>query len=305
MARLTSSQQRQILREAARQLRAGGRRGVFSNLGKKFGPFGELLGILVDAFAGGRNPGRQDVDDAIQLLLDQGFQVSPGPAPPGPDPEPPVQAPPVHGPIRVRGGVIPAEPTTAPAFTTRVRRAAEAWPAEHTVETLPVRVRGAYDLIPPDVDGFSPLILTPQSSNVYGVMFDYENQILYVQFRAPGEPIGYKESVSVCSGKRYKVAIRPNIPGPIYSYGGAGRPVPTEIFDELATSSTPGRVVWDRLRVCGSHWQHQFPYSLTDIPSGQYVPRKATRRGLRVRTVPTVGVGRRGGRRSTMPERIR
>jgi hypothetical protein len=299
MSRLTSAQQRQILRSAARQLRTQGARrgGIFSALGRRFGQFGELLGIVVDVLAGDRSPGRRDLESAIELLVNQGFQITPGPLPPTLPTEPPIQAPPVVHPSPIRTRTTPS--------TRRRRPRAEPWPAEHTVQPLPMRVRGAFESIPEDVEDFSPWILTPQSSNVYAVAYDYGNQILYVQFRADGAPIGYKDSVSICSGKSYKVGIRPNVPGPIYSYGGAGRPVPESLFDEFARTRSPGKVVWDKLRVCGSQYQHQFPYTLTDVPTGQRVPRKATKRGLRVRNVPTVGIGRRTSRQSTLPERIR
>lgn len=295
MPRLTPSQQRNIIRNATRELRGSGRQGVFRALGGRFGGLGELIGILGDILAGGRRPNRRHLEDAVRILSEEGFQVSPG----GPPEAPPVivQPPPVvrrvqtvATPATAPRGVPPQPPPGIPA---------DPWPAEHTVRILPRRIRGVYDAIPGDFDTFEGWILTPQSSNVHAVA--YHDGILYVQFRAPGKPTGYKDGISLCSGKAYKIGIRPDVPGPIYSYGGAGRPVPHAVFTQIATARSPGKQVWDKLRVCGSPWQHQYPYTLTDVPQGQPIPRKATRRGLAVRNVPTVGLGRRGYRPSSLP----
>lgn len=290
MARMTPNQQRRLLNDATRQIRSQGRRGgIFSRLGRKFGPFGELLGILADILAGGRGPSRRDIQDAIGILNESGYPVQP--APPGPILEPPVQVP--------RRGGAPTQPTVpTPPVTTRRKRAAEPWPEEHTVQILPTRLRGAFESIPADITGFSPWLFFPASSNVHAALYDYENGVLYVQFRAEGKPIGYREGISICSGKAYRYGVRADVPGPIYSYGGAGRKVPPELFAELARARSAGKFVWDKLRECGSQWQHKFPYTLTDVPAGQNVPRKSTRSGLRVRSVPTVGLGRRSSRRS-------
>lgn len=308
MPRLNRSQQRRIIQNATRELRRNRGRsrsgGLFQTLGGRFGPLGELIGMLGDILAGGRRVTRRNIEDAVRILSEQGFEVHPG----GPPEAPPivVQPPPVvRGPRGVPTTAPEPDPVVRPRAPQPRQPAATPWPAEHTVQTLPTRLLGAFERPPSDVTGFSPWVFFPESSNLHAAIYDYDAGVLYIQFRAAGKPIGYKDGVSLCSGKAYKIGIRADVPGPIYSYGGAGRKVPPEIFEQLVRARSAGKVVWDKLRVCGSQWQHRFPYTLTDVPQGQNVPRKATRRGLRVRTVPTVGLGRRGGRQSTLPERVR
>lgn len=324
--RLTPYQQKQILETALKYARRGGTSrtrggagGMFHRLGQQFGPFGELLGMVVDILSGtSREPQRRDVEDAIKLLTEHGYRVTPGPTPP---PAPGVTEFPEPPPVIVRP-TRPVRPGRAapPPVSTRTRGrvpprpaaepgpeepAAEIWPEEHGVQVLPTRIRGAFEQIPKDVEGLSPWILTPDSSNVFGFLFDYQNGILYVQFRAAAKPTNYKTMVNSCNGKEYKVGIRPNVEGPIYSYGGAGNRIPESKFREFAAAYSAGQWVWQNLRVCGSNFAHRYVYTLTDVPTGQSVPRHATRRGLRTRTVPTVGLGRRRGRLSTLPESIR
>lgn len=295
MARLTPAQMRAAVRNATREARRAGSRarsgGLFQTLGAKFGAFGELVGMLGDILAGGKRPTRTNIADAVQILSEQGFPVAP--TPPGE-----VLAPPVIRPVR---GVQPVAPVAQPG----VGEAAEPWPEERSIGILPHRILGAGETVPAGVEGFSPWLYFPNSSNLHAALYDYDRQVLYLQFRAPGKPIGYKDGISLCTGKEYKIAIRPDVPGPIYSYGGAGRGVPPEVFNQLVSARSAGKVVWDKLRVCGSQWQHKYVYSLVDVPQGGSVPRRATRRGLRVRSVPTVGLGRRGYRQSTLPERVR
>jgi len=291
MAKLRPSQQRRILKESERSARAN--RPRISRILKRLGPIGGLIQAIADAIAGSsQQPSQLDIDQAVDILRGQGFEVrAPG------DPEPP----PIPGQVRQ----VPAAPTPprVRGATSERRPPAEVFPEESTLQTLPVRVRGAFESIPADVEGFSPWILV-DSSNVYAVAYD-DIGILYVAYRAEGKPIGYKQGISICSGKEYRIGIRAPVPGPVYSYGSVGRPVPKSIFNTLVSTRSPGKVVWDQLRQCGSQHEHKYVYSLVDVPVGQPVPRKATRRGLRIRNVPNVGLGRRGSRRSTLPERIR
>lgn len=163
-------------------------------------------------------------------------------------------------------------------------------PPEHDIElsgrgTLGYDAAGTPGLI-------SREILTPGSSNVYSFVFEQENQtsgILYVTFKAwhPGQ-----------KGKR------PNTAGPTYAY----YDVPVRRYEAFASmaATTAGGAVWEFLRVRGSKWDHRFPYRLVAgvlIPSGgQYVPRKATRRGFKKRALANQGTGRRGFVESSLPE---
>lgn len=307
---LSPRQQREILRNAIQYAKGTKAGGWFSRLGQKFGAFGEVLGMVVDILSGGghREPSRRDVSDAIDLLGHHGFRVQPGPSPPGPQPPPP---------IIVGSNLQRPSRSQAPAITTRVRGVpvvppvrpelefpAEIWPEEQIISTLPTRVRGAFDMMPKDVTGMSPEILL-ESSNIYSVAFDEDEGILYVRFRAEGAPIGYKTMTSICSGKEHKVGIRAAVPGVLYAYGSAHRRMTMQDFQAFISAHSPGQHLWSNYRVCGSQWEHQVPYSIVDAPQGHSIPRRATRRGLRVRSVPNVGMGRRGFRSSTLPERLR
>lgn len=307
--RLTKSQQQAVQRIAMRYARANRetRRSMMDILGQKFGAFGELIGMIADLFSGGTGaPRGRDIGDAVKILTEHGYRV----VPPGTIPEPPVQG--VRRPersrppaitTRTRGGVIPPLPAQ-PADAGEPQEPAEEWPEEVGIKVLPARIRGAYDLVPSDVEGLSPEIETPESSNVFSLQYDYEEQILYVRFKADSKPIGYREMTSICSGAKYRCAIRPHVPGPLYSYGGRGHKITPEQFASFVGAASKGQHLWKHYRVCGSTWEHQMPYTLVSTQD-TYIPRKATRRGYRVRTVPTVGMGRRGGQRSTLPERIR
>lgn len=304
---ISRQRQQMMLRQAlryARKTSLGG--GMFHRLGQRFGPFGELLGMIVDLISGGaQRPSRRNIDDAIRLLTEQGYRVIP--EPPTPPAQPPVQGvqrptraqPPVIS-TRVRGPAIP----TSPGPDIPREEAAEIWPEEHGLQVEPTRIRGAYDLVPEGVEGLSPEIETPESSNIYSLQYDYNEGILYVRFKAEGNIIGRKIMTSICSGKEYMCQIRDHEPGPLYSYGGRGHKITPDQFAAFVGATSKGQHLWQHYRVCGSTWAHQVPYTMVSTVS-DYVPRKATRAGLRVRTVPTVGHGRRGGRLSTLPERLR
>jgi hypothetical protein len=120
--------------------------------------------------------------------------------------------------------------------------------------------------------------MTPGSSNVYGYYFERESRttgILYVTFLATG-------------GRGS---------GPTYAY----YTVPVRKFQDFqrATASSAGGAVWDYLRIRGTTWGHQHTYRLVSV-SGDYVPRKATRRGFAARAITDPGTGRRAYRRNTL-----
>lgn len=174
--------------------------------------------------------------------------------------------------------------------------------AEHADYT-----RGA--MVPPsegEVDVFADMIMTPESSNVYGFTYDEVRGVLYVVYRAPLDPVGERRWTNSCTGEDYTLQVRPFVPGPMYAYGGRSRPVPKWMFEELKGASSKGTWVWDRLRVCGSFYEHQFPYTLASpaMEGILYVPRKATRKGFRVRSVATIGKGRRSYLTSNLPDNL-
>ncbi len=186
------------------------------------------------------------------------------------------------------GGDPPGRPPTT----------GDEWPDEHGIP-LVGRDSASYD--PESMEAIlNREIRTPESSNVYSFVFEEETDprgrfqersgILYVTFR-PWYP-----------GMEH----RPNGPGPMYAYFD----VPWRkyrAFAAAATNQSAGGAVWEYLRVRGSKWDHRFPYRLVggvQVPTGGlYVPRKTTQWGLRQRTLPTPGTGRRGFVRSSLPER--
>lgn len=148
---------------------------------------------------------------------------------------------------------------------------------------------------------FDNAIETPQSSNVYSFAYDAEEGSLFVVFKA--------------GGKKDSRGHRPHVEGAMYVYGGKLRPVPPVVYGDMVHRASKGKVVWDRLRVKGTVWGHQYPYRLVQGDfhhagfqdrKDEYVPRKATRKGFAVRQVAYTGVGRRGGQvKSTLPARRR
>ena len=251
---------------------------------------------MVDTTAS-RNLSRE-VESAIRLLREQGYDVTPSLR--GPLTPPPVTGPEVR---RVQPVKRPGE---------------SPWPAEHPMAS-PVRT------LPSGLDeGEMVWHQTPESSNVYAFAYDKTEHILYVQYKANGEPNGKRRGTNSCTGEEYTYGVRPHAPGTIYSYGSRAKPVPEAIYSAMKSSASKGKFVWQNLRVCGSHWRHQYPYQVASVPmprdrSQPYVPRKAigpqhvtitdddnneydttmTDR-FRVRTVPVVGVGRRQAYPSTI-----
>lgn len=129
--------------------------------------------------------------------------------------------------------------------------------------------------------------LTPGSTNVYGYYFEFEScttGILYVTFLAD-----------------YRGEKREG-PGATYAY----YTVPARKYHQFqeAAASSAGNAVWDFLRIRGTIWGHQHQYRLVQV-HGDYIPRKATKKGYRTRHLLAIGeTGRRSYRRSTLPERL-
>ena len=194
-------------------------------------------------------------------------------------------------------------------------------PDEQRVQTFPSsRRRAALEAVNEwEAPGFlkqadilSSMIETPQSSNVYAYGYDPQTQILYVQFKAGESPKVWYERQNSCSGETYWCGIRPHVPGPIYAYGSRARPVPESVFNAMMMADSKGEFVWQYLRVCGSHHEHRYPYTLVSPDTNHqgannlYVPRKAWKGGYRTRTVAAPGRGKRPFERSTLrPSRIR
>lgn len=309
---------RQALRYASGKIGRSLRRQLRSMFGAALG---DLLAEMADIFAGGGRVTEQDINDAKELLEASGYRVSAKPPGPEADPVPPPIAP-KHSPQ------FPPEPPDGPApgptppssepprgstgqkpvpNLRDIIQQDDDYPEEHTIDT-----RKLSAVLDPGEGIWANEIETPESSNVYSIAYDEDQKILYVTFKAMGR-------VDRTTGKR------PHRRGATYFYGGRLRGIPAHIWSEFKAAASKGGFVWDYLRVRGTIHGHHYPYGLVsgDMSSGtMYVPRKATRRGLRSRSVvaaaPTVGQPRsasgRAGRvsarrrtveRSTLPDRLR
>lgn len=324
--------QERLIREATNLATGRYHGGIASQLGSTFGPVGRLLGGLIEVFSGGKEATDQDIIRSIAQLVRSGFEVRPGvvdaelvqAVTPG---APPVwrSGPP---PILTPQDIIDAELVTTgrPPIVSTVptigrpgsgTRGGGSGIQQPTPSEIARTRRGRDNFIDPIIaapsfqgdespqDFIGNMILTPQSSNVYGFNYDERNKILYVQYNAPARPYKYTEKVSSCSGETYTMGHRRHVPGPIYAYGSRAQGVPKHVFDEMKATTSKGEFVWQKLRICGTIHGHQYPYILI-APTmmgdgGVYVPRKATRFGYRVRTVPVAGLRRRGFHRSNLP----
>lgn len=125
------------------------------------------------------------------------------------------------------------------------------------------------------------------SSNVYAYGFEQESAsmgILYVTF------LDYDPNAKQ----------KTNGPGSTYAYYNFPL-LKYKQFQQMA-ASTAGGAVWDYCRVRHSVYEHQHTYRLIQV-HGEYVPRKATRKGFQSRSVPVPGIGERGFVRSTLAPR--
>lgn len=152
-------------------------------------------------------------------------------------------------------------------------------------------------------------VLTPQSSNVYSFGYDKETSTLYVTFKA--HELGDKVTSSQSDGGRRQlhgkagatVGRKTNAAGAMYAY----LDVPQRVFVRFMHAASKGKFVWDELRIRGSIYGHQYRYQLVHAMLTEhkghrveYVPRKATRKGFRVRSNAEPGVGRRSAVRSAL-----
>jgi|GEM_PF-2711310 len=161
------------------------------------------------------------------------------------------------------------------------------------------------------------VVMTPQSSNVYS--FTYHRPAgqklgtLYVSFKAPildGDKVHKRKNRvgwNELGGEKGAIKGKSNTEGPTYAYFG----VPPGIFTQMKLASSKGKFVWDKLRIRGTIYGHQYRYSLVNaalidhdgIPMW-YVPRRATSDGFKTRAIASTvqREGRRGYFVSTLPE---
>lgn len=157
-------------------------------------------------------------------------------------------------------------------------------------------------------------ITAPESTNVYSFAYDPNTSTLYVTYKG----VKLNEGVKTTRGRigrgqgkhQFKgergatLAGRTNMPGATYAY----LDVPARVFTRMKHASSKGKFVWDELRVRGTIYGHKYRYQLVQgalVTQGSfhgiYVPRRATRKGFRVRTEAGMGRGRRGFAMSALP----
>lgn len=242
----------------------------------------------------------------LQQIQRQELLDAPVPPQIGPTPPPP------PGPVPLdtdSGGVIP------PPFPAGRRQVSDEWieeflrrkqqkaldeEAEDEIEIL----GRSYDYDEEDFAMISQGAVQVSSSNVYSYFWQPESKtmgVLYVTFLAPAP------------GKQ----MPRQGPGPTYAYYG----VTTQKYRAFRkqAAESPGKAVWDHLRVRGTIFGHQVQYRLIAV-TGDYIPRKATKAGFRTRYLKPVGrpgqvnarlprnatqkereLARRGFRKSTLP----
>lgn len=296
------------------------------------GSIGGFVRTLLRDLFGSANVSHRDVLSAINTLRESGFTISPG----GAVQPPPVVPPPVQSPAS-RGRTVTPPPVQRPPFDRRPPRdrhpqppetrqpltspQREAPPEPPGTATAPQRQPAWNEPpLPGDPSPFGQEILSPQSSNVYSFSFvphgtnraAKSTGTLFVTFKANKLNAG---NVSTGKGRRGglnqlrgrlggTVSGKTNERGPMYAYLN----VPTRLYQQMVRASSKGKFVWDNLRIRGTVYGHKFTYQLVsgsvtiqDGVSGTYIPRRATRRGFAVRSVATVGTGRRGFQSSTLP----
>lgn len=120
---------------------------------------------------------------------------------------------------------------------------------------------------PPDRPDGAIEMMPVSSSNVHSIGYSEARLILRVRY------LGQKGD-----GSR-------GGPGPLYEYRG----VPKRVWEILRDAGSVGAAIWDKLRIRGSAFGHQFDYSLIGVGDDNNVPRKQTGLGLNPREIEQGG----------------
>lgn len=207
-----------------------------------------------------------------------------------------------------RDGLTEIAEILAKRFTSPAKAPPAQATEEDRDEETPIEVLGRGDIGAwPDIDEFvAGERLTPNSSNVFSYFWKPDGPI------SGKHPVqGNRNGTLFVTFKLWHPGMakgaRPNQAGPMYAYSNV--PLSKYVAFENSATGSAGSAVWDYLRVRGSRSGHQHPYRLVAgalVPhGGQYVPRKATAKGYRSRSLATPK--RRGGgvQRSTLaPQRF-
>ena len=138
------------------------------------------------------------------------------------------------------------------------------------------------DLVEPEKIGYT--FFAPESTNVYSYRYDHLNKNLYVTYRV------YRK-IERGSDQR------PNEPGVTYQYFNVPVAVWHQFRNKARSDRRGGEEVWDHLRQRGTIFGTQYHYSLVEPQESggrTYVPRRATRKGLKRRAVIDIRNTRRG-----------
>jgi len=279
----------------------GSRQGLDA-LYRQLGPVGQILKSLLES-PQAKAPGvRADVQAAMDLLRSFGHETIP---PKG-----------TAGPARERGLQAAMQALSEEGLLggPETRGMPPAMPEEQATDAIMLPEEEGPTSRNDMIQAFENEIRTPGSSNVYGFSFQRESRtrgILYVTYQAP-----------ILRGSRITKGPKHGIPGAIsgsrgaYARGGSGKPgamygyynVPVSVYQGMKNAASAGKFVWDKLRVRGTIEGHQYQYNLVDAATivqndvtGEYIPRKATKRGFVKRSLAIPGTGKRAYWESTLP----
>lgn len=285
------------IEEFARQVGTHG--GDLSALQRRLMPFGRAGAFLARMLSGGRRMSQAEAEVAAQVIDAIGS---------GSMPTPQALRDLDDAMSRASGGGLPSvhgqsQPIQGPPQTVAAGSPPQNVPAGQT--------------------DWSPLVRTPNSTNVFSIQYHYPSKTLYVRFLAPdlnpdaithGRSKGGLPAIKGTPGMT--VMGQSSAAGPLYAYYA----VPKLVFQQLLSVAhqggqvgpgvkSPGTGVWELLRIRGSRWAHHFKYRLIEGsehvgPRGQkyyYVPRKITENGYRSRSM---NIGRQWAR-SSLPATAR
>lgn len=147
---------------------------------------------------------------------------------------------------------------------------------------------------------FSEQHMVLNSTNVYSYMYDFFNNTLFVTYRAYSK-VKKSSQWDTAGGDQ-----RPNSQGVTYAYFH----VEERQYLRMRGYASKGEYVWDSLRKRGTIAGTQYEYSAVDPQTNKdgsiYVPRKATNKGFRNRSIVIGDITRTKPKivRNTLPEQI-